>query len=705
MKNIYKIFTIILFMFLFNSININAQWQQVNGPFGDNVYSITHSGNTLLAGTSKSVFISQDNGSTWAESKLDLQQNGVISIAVTDSNIYVLAAYQGFYISTNFGLSWLASNNGLYTAVQSLGSLNNNLFIGTWNNQGVFLSTNNGNLWAPINNGLKDAGNIYSFQNIEDKLFIGTSNGVYLTTDNGTNWINKGLNSIEVYSFAESATNILAGTSMGIYRSSNDYSNWTEVNKGIGNKNINLLSSSGNYLFAINDGEIFLSENEGQNWVSVNDGLEKMDIRGINVFNESVFLATAGDGIWKRSLSDMTFIEDTTTDNRSKWIDTKCPVEFGYDIFDFAITGDYLFAATYEDGIFVTTDYGENWFAHNLGLSNKDVRSLVAKDNNLFAGTFGSGVFYSSNYGNSWNKANNGIDSSDVMALAINNYFLFAGTDYGIYRSNNNGGSWEAINSGFPYPRSFITITAKGSSLFAGTYDGIYVSTNNGDNWTAIKSGVGNVAVFSIVAIDSMYFAGTSSGVYCSTDNGNVWTAYNFGLTSLSIRSLAINNSNIFAGEYYDGIFISRDLGKHWADINYDISDHWPILINKLVVKDSFLFAAPAGKVLRRSISGITEVTSINNEVKQPIGFILSQNYPNPFNPTTKIEYSIPKTSFVRLKVYDILGREVAALVDEEKSVGSYNIEFNGSNLSSGIYFYKIQAGDYSLVKKMILIK
>ncbi len=111
------------------------------------------------------------------------------------------------------------------------------------------------------------------------------------------------------------------------------------------------------------------------------------------------------------------------------------------------------------------------------------------------------------------------------------------------------------------------------------------------------------------------------------------------------------------------------------------------------------------GAYINGIIYGDTITTSIRNQNSLYEFYILSQNYPNPFNPTTKIVYSIPTTSFVKLKVYDILGREVAALVDEEKSVGSYNIEFNGSGLSSGIYFYKIQAGDYSSVKKMILVK
>jgi hypothetical protein len=83
---------------------------------------------------------------------------------------------------------------------------------------------------------------------------------------------------------------------------------------------------------------------------------------------------------------------------------------------------------------------------------------------------------------------------------------------------------------------------------------------------------------------------------------------------------------------------------------------------------------------------------------------LLQQNYPNPFNPSTSIQYAISSTQFVTLKVYDLLGREVATLVNEEKPAGSYNVEFRMQNLelSSGIYFYKLQAGDFVETKKMI---
>ena len=88
-----------------------------------------------------------------------------------------------------------------------------------------------------------------------------------------------------------------------------------------------------------------------------------------------------------------------------------------------------------------------------------------------------------------------------------------------------------------------------------------------------------------------------------------------------------------------------------------------------------------------------------------PSTFSLEQNYPNPFNPSTKIKYSVTQSSNVVLKIYDVLGNEVATLVNEEKPAGSYEVEFNPSSLTSGVYFYKLQAGSFVDTKKMILQK
>lgn len=89
----------------------------------------------------------------------------------------------------------------------------------------------------------------------------------------------------------------------------------------------------------------------------------------------------------------------------------------------------------------------------------------------------------------------------------------------------------------------------------------------------------------------------------------------------------------------------------------------------------------------------------------RPEFFRLQQNYPNPFNPTANIAYSLPESRFVRIKVFNILGNEVATLVNEPKAAGNYTVEFNGNNLSSGVYFYRMEAGSFTDTKKLILSK
>ncbi len=116
----------------------------------------------------------------------------------------------------------------------------------------------------------------------------------------------------------------------------------------------------------------------------------------------------------------------------------------------------------------------------------------------------------------------------------------------------------------------------------------------------------------------------------------------------------------------------------------FDTNDKWKIL--KVDTRHSIVDVEKEEKVL-------------------PIRFNLKQNYPNPFNPVTRINYSIPFDGLVRIKVYNLLGEEVHLLVNEEKSAGFYSVDFDGENLSSGIYFYRIQSGDFMMTKKLILLK
>ncbi len=105
------------------------------------------------------------------------------------------------------------------------------------------------------------------------------------------------------------------------------------------------------------------------------------------------------------------------------------------------------------------------------------------------------------------------------------------------------------------------------------------------------------------------------------------------------------------------------------------------------------------------SIEGVTGNSPKESSTNLPTEFALGQNYPNPFNPSTTINYELPASNFVTLKIYDLVGKEVMTLVNEKLDAGRYSATFNGSNLASGMYFYKITAGEFTFVRKMVLIK
>jgi len=157
-------------------------------------------------------------------------------------------------------------------------------------------------------------------------------------------------------------------------------------------------------------------------------------------------------------------------------------------------------------------------------------------------------------------------------------------------------------------------------------------------------------------------FIGTDLGVYQSTDDGGSWASFNNGLPTLSVFDLKYKEPL--------GIIIAATHGR-----------------------GCWTYNLPAA-------IGIKHISS-----DVPDKFKLFQNYPNPFNPTTNIKYQITNTSFVTLKVYDILGREAATLVNEKLQPGSYEVSFDGSNFSSGIYFYKLQAGNFTETRKMLMVK
>ncbi|MFZ0389758.1 MAG: T9SS type A sorting domain-containing protein, partial [Calditrichia bacterium] len=270
---------------------------------------------------------------------------------------------------------------------------------------------------------------------------------------------------------------------------------------------------------------------------------------------------------------------------------------------------------------------------------------------------------------------------------------VFCGGDAGgaLFRSYNNGKIWTKIGN-FYYVRT-LGMSNEGDIYLGTTSNGIWKSEDNGNNW--IQTGLGNFYYVWAITFNSLgaIYAGTEQhGVFKSLDGGQSWIQTNDGLLNTNVFSIAINyNDELFAGTL-EGLYVFD------AD-----SNHWKISLPDLAVGDividsnSTMYAGTNSGVYSSDDNGAnwtplphispTGIEGLQSQTFKNI--ILEQNYPNPFNPATSIQYSIAGNHHVLLTVYDLLGKEIAIIVDEDKPAGAYTVQFDASNLSSGIYFYQ----------------
>ncbi len=220
------------------------------------------------------------------------------------------------------------------------------------------------------------------------------------------------------------------------------------------------------------------------------------------------------------------------------------------------------------------------------------------------------------------------------------------------------------------------------------------MNTGLTDRWS-------NIPIVSTLAVSGTnLYAGTDLGVFLSTNNGTNWIAMSNGLMSNPVVALTGSGTNLFAGTLNGGVFLSTNNGTSWTPINTGLAK---TVIYILTVSGTNLFAGTEIGVWKRPLSEITSVEKLSTDL--PTNFRLGQNYPNPFNPSTTISFIIPSKSYVLLKIYDLLGREIAIITSEELSAGTYTRQWNASNMPSGFYFYRLQAGSFTEIKKLVLLK
>jgi len=242
--------------------------------------------------------------------------------------------------------------------------------------------------------------------------------------------------------------------------------------------------------------------------------------------------------------------------------------------------------------------------------------------------------------------------------------------------------------------------------LAVGSNGTIIITSNGGLTWTSQSSGISNY-LFSIYFVDSNtgWIAGSDGILLKTIDGGSTWITQSSG-TNAWLRSIYFKDNNTGWTVGNDGIILmTEDGGDIWSGCRSFTNN----TLNSVMFADDTTgwVVGETGTVLKMTLAefftDIEDDPFLQSPIPQEIA--LSQNYPNPFNPTTTIEFSIPKAEHVTLKIYNLLGQQVLTLVSDKLTPGEYKYTWDASHLASGVYVYKLEAGNFSNTKKLILLK
>ena len=401
------------------------------------------------------------------------------------------------------------------------------------------------------------------------------------------------------------------------------------------------------------------------------------------------------------------------------------------------IYGGTIYAGT-DSGVYTTQmiPLKSDWT--NIGLSDKRVKVIYPHQFGAIgiavtagiAPVWGSGdsalIYCSSNFGTNWAVTDTGIDREEMPSIIAIDGFpspmicgeTYAG-GYGKLYRRKIGGWWEKV---FDIGIGALNIVKidEFNRVWIGGETGIFApyiakSGDKGDTWETFYPNMGGDNACYSFCFDptdsNTIYAGMEGAVIKSTDGGITWNNTGLNSTPYYFNALAFDpfRRAIFAGGTTSnnewGFFYSLDDGSIWTAVDSPI-DAAGIssftFIQTMLPEVNWLLIGTLGNGVYSFNLPLTETVEETNLHKS---FELYQNYPNPFNPTTTIRFKIAGTNRVKVKIYDMLGKEIALLIDEELETGEHSILFNGDKLSTGVYYYRIETPGFTRTKSMHLIR
>ncbi len=281
---------------------------------------------------------------------------------------------------------------------------------------------------------------------------------------------------------------------------------------------------------------------------------------------------------------------------------------------------------------------------------------------------------------------------------------IFIGGNNTLLKSIDSGYTWTYLQMPVSaYGRICDFSIIDSSTVYALSNDFLFKSTDCGESWNIVTFPISGYRWWTVKFIDKNYgwIAGSYRHIYLTTDGGKTWENQSVPGYADAANSMSVLDSLTAAIATSQGAILwTNDGGKNWIE---QVPEDRMLRKIQIVNHQTAYACGDWGKFLKTTTGGVTWVEDNNSPF--PEEYSLYQNYPNPFNPVTKINYELPADGMVTIKVYDIIGREVKTLVNNFKTKGRYEVMFDASNLSSGLYIYEIKSGDYKASKKMTLIK
>jgi len=506
---------------------------------------------------------------------------------------------------------------------------------------------------------------------------VGGLGSILKTVDGGLNWLpqNSGTyNFLASVYFVDANIGWVCGQNGIIKKTTDGGYSWVAQSSGTSNPLWSIYFVNSNTGWAVGDtGTVVRTSNGGANW-SLQTNLISDDFLSV-YFNDSNTGWAVGDAGWVFK----------TTDGGMTWIISQVGPWWLHSVYFTSSNTGY--AAGYSGTILKTDNAGSSWAPYSTDTTAGFLEvCFVNSDNGWAVGENGI-IYNTTNAGQSWN-----LQASGTLKKLFSVFF----TD------QNNG--WAVGNDGIILKYGDVLNEASSYknnlnlpiSDFNTTED---IITINLENFNLLSRTLVGGKVF----IDTVLHSSDSDLEFMLTHNGVIDTIIykvggsgdNFISTQLHDAAFTpiANGSAPFTGEFQPSFPLSKFGGL-------DPNGEWKLSIYDGITGNTGVLKAWGIELIFLNTTDMNEGGTYH-----PEGITLYQNYPNPFNPSTIISYQLPVGGIVLVKVYDILGNEIATLVDEYKPAGKYDVKFNASSLSSGVYFYQLKAGEFIGSKKMLLLK